>query len=159
MKLDLERQGAGRTELEISGVLELGLSDGRPARAEVGGTLRVDDVESRVIVTGDLQAGGTAACGRCLGDFSLTWEVPVEIIVLRDVDSDEGEGDTLVLQQAGGVVDLTDPLRECVILAFPQAPVCREDCRGICAHCGQDLNTGTCDCAEEETDPRWEGLP
>ena len=159
MKLDLDRQGSGRTELEVSGSLDTGLPEGRPQRVEITGTLQVDNVESRFLLTGQVAARGIAECGRCLSDFPLEWEVPVEIMVLRDVDTDEGEGDSLVLHQSKGIVDLAEPLRECAVLALPLATICRDDCRGLCAQCGADLNETTCDCTQEEIDPRWEGLP
>lgn len=159
MKLDLDRQGEGRTELEVSGSLDLGLPDGRPSRIEIAGTLQVDNVASRFLLNGELKARGTAECGRCLNDFPLQWEVPVEIMVLRDVETDEGADDSLVLHQKTGLVDLAEPLRECAVLALPLATVCRPDCRGLCAQCGADLNTDPCDCEQDEVDPRWEGLP
>jgi uncharacterized protein len=37
-------------------------------------------------------------------------------------------------------------------------PLCREDCAGLCASCGEDLNLGKCDCKQEEMDPRWAEL-
>lgn len=159
MKLDLDRQGDGRTELEVSGSLDLGLPEGRPQRVEIHGTLQIDNVESRFLINGQVTAKGTAECGRCLCDFPLEWAVPVEIMVLRDVETDEGEDDSLVLHQRKGVVDLAEPLRECVVLALPLATVCRDDCRGLCAQCGADLNQAPCDCEQDEVDPRWEGLP
>lgn len=159
MKLDLDRPGGGQSELEIDGVLELGLPDGRPEKCTVQGTLRVDDVESRVRVTGKLSATGRSVCGRCLEEFEHSWVARVDITVLRKVDSDSGESDALVLQQTRGEADLVPPLRECVILGYPLACVCREDCRGICAQCGADLNETECDCTGEDTDPRWDNLP
>jgi uncharacterized protein len=159
MKLDLDRQEHGRSVLAIEGDLGLGLGEGRPERASLRGELHVDNVESRFLLGGTLTAEGRVECGRCLAGFTLRWEVPVEIIVLRDVDSDEGEGDSLVIRQRTGEVDLTEALRESVVLAIPLAPVCREDCKGLCPRCGIDRNTGTCDCADEDIDPRWEGLP
>ena len=159
MKLDLDRQGDGRTELEISGSLELGLPEDRPQRADVVGTLLVDNIESRFLVTGNLEAKGKAECGRCLSDFELAWDVPVEIMVLRDVNSEEGVDDSQVLHQRTGVVDLTETLRESVVLALPLKPICADECRGICAQCGADLNETTCGCVSDDVDPRWDGLP
>jgi len=159
MKLDLDRQEHGRSQLEISGNLELGLADGRTGRADLAGVLTVDNVASRFLLNGALRAEGLAECGRCLREFSLVWKVPVEIMVLRDVDSDEGEGDSLVLHQKSGEADLSDPLRECAVLAFPLAPLCDQECKGLCPSCGIDRNNGSCECAEEDYDPRWEGLP
>jgi uncharacterized protein len=80
-------------------------------------------------------------------------------MVLRDVDTDETEGETLLIVQQKGEVDLRDSLRECAVLGYPQAPVCREDCQGLCPACGSDRNEGTCECEETSVDPRWDGLP
>jgi uncharacterized protein len=159
MELDLDRQELGRSELEISGQLEFGLSEELPDIVQVEGRLAVQDIESRVLVNGTLTARGEAQCGRCLGTFELVWPFPVAVMVLRDVDSDEEEGETLLIQQRTGVVDLREAIRECTILAIPQSLVCRETCRGLCATCGIDLNHEVCDCTNEEFDPRWEGLP
>ena len=159
MTLDLDRQDDGRSELEIVGELALGLTDGRSDRAKLDGCLTVDNVSSRFLVGGSLTAKGMAECSRCLKEFSLRWEVPVELQVLRDVETDEGEGDSLVIRQRKGEVDLRESLRESAVLAFPQAPLCTEDCRGLCPDCGADRNENPCDCADKNHDPRWDGLP
>ncbi|MBM4434775.1 MAG: DUF177 domain-containing protein [Chloroflexi bacterium] len=54
-------------------------------------------------------------------------------------------------------VDLTPLLREEVILATPQAPLCRPDCRGLCQVCGKDLNESPHD-HEAPADDRWAAL-
>jgi uncharacterized protein len=51
-------------------------------------------------------------------------------------------------------VDLTPELREAILLAFPNYPVCREECRGLCPQCGTNLNKEKCDCRPPD-DPRW----
>lgn len=159
MKLDLDRQESGRTTLEITGDLALDLDEGRPRRAAVAGDLMVDNVSGRFLLGGELAAEGEAVCSRCLGEFELRWAVPVEIVVLLDETSDEGEGDSLVLHQGRGELDLAAPLRESAILALPQAPLCSEECRGLCPRCGVDRNVENCTCVEDDTDPRWDGLP
>lgn len=158
MKLDLERTRHGRSEFPVSGSLKLDWAEDRPGEASVQGVLVVQNLDSRFLLNGTLQARGRATCGRCLEEFELSWDVPVEIMVLRDVESDEGEGDSLVIRQADGEVDLAEALRESLILAFPPATVCRQDCRGICALCGADLNQGTCSCDAADEDPRWAAL-
>ncbi len=158
MKLDLDRTEHGRTELAVSIGLGMDWTEDRPAEAQVTGVLTVVNLDSRFLVNGTLRAEGKAPCGRCLEDFSLAWDVPVEIMVLRNIDSDEGEGDTLVLRQTRGEADLTEALRECVILAYPATTICREECLGICPHCGGDRNRKPCACEEEDTDPRWAAL-
>jgi uncharacterized protein len=159
MKLDLDRQAAGRSEIPIEGPLDLGMRDGHPSGVQVSGSLVVQNLESRVLLNGTLSAEGRTECGRCLAEFKVRWEIPVEIMVLRDVASQESEGETLLILQKSGEVDLRESLRQCAALAYPQVPVCRPDCKGLCPQCGVDRNRANCDCSEEEVDPRWEGLP
>jgi len=158
MKLDIDRTELGRSELPISGTLTLDMGEDRPDEAAISGTLVVDNLENRLIVNGDLKASGRVDCARCLEEFTFAWDVPVEVMVLRNLDSDEGEGDSLVLHQNRGEVDLRAPLTECVVLAYPITAVCREDCKGLCPQCGVDRNKQSCDCAQEDYDPRWAGL-
>lgn len=149
----------GRSELELAGEVDLGLGDGRPGPTSLAGSLTVQNLEARCLLGGTLEAVGDCECGRCLTTFTCRWPVAVDLMVLRDVDSDEEEGETLLILQRDGEVDLHDALRESAVLAFPHAPVCREDCRGLCPDCGIDRNLGTCSCEESNYDPRWEGLP
>ncbi|RMG61535.1 MAG: DUF177 domain-containing protein, partial [Calditrichaeota bacterium] len=55
-------------------------------------------------------------------------------------------------------IDLSDQLKEYLILAVPMKMLCKEDCRGICPGCGADLNSEACRCGEPPIDPRWEKL-
>jgi uncharacterized protein len=58
----------------------------------------------------------------------------------------------------GKTIDLAPALREQVLLATPPSPLCREDCKGLCATCGKDLNQGDCGHLHKPADPRWEAL-
>ena len=159
MILDLDRQPSGRSELAIAGPLGLNMPEGRPTTAEIAGALVIQNLESRVLLNGTLQASGSTECGRCLEEFAISWDVPVEIMVLRDVDSDETESETLLILQQKGEVDLREALTECAVLGFPLAQVCKDDCKGLCPDCGIDRNQGSCECEEDNVDPRWAGLP
>jgi uncharacterized protein len=55
-------------------------------------------------------------------------------------------------------IDLSELMREQFYLALPMKPLCREDCKGLCAQCGTNLNTGTCECAPVWEDPRLAAL-
>lgn len=70
-------------------------------------------------------------CGRCLDEFSISLS-KVSTINLATYDKDE--------------IDLTGNLREEIILAYPTKLLCRDDCRGLCQACGQNLNQGKCNC-------------
>ena len=125
----------------------------------VEGVLVVQNLEGRVLLSGTMQAEGPAECGRCLQEFAVRWDIPVDLQSLRDVDTDETEGETLLILQQKGEVDLHDSLRECAVLGYPQAPVCSQECKGLCPECGIDRNLGICECEEHNVDPRWDGLP
>jgi uncharacterized protein len=49
---------------------------------------------------------------------------------------------------------VTRLLRENVLLNLPLQPLCRADCRGLCPHCGVNLNESSCGCQVQEDDPR-----
>jgi uncharacterized protein len=57
-----------------------------------------------------------------------------------------------------GRIDLSQMIVEQIVLALPMKPLCKADCRGLCALCGANRNLMSCDCAPEETDPRWAPL-
>lgn len=108
------------------------------------------------------------ACGRCVGEVRLELDerlrvtfLPPDEMPTDDDDSEDGaevtEGDLDVFPFDGETIDLEPLLREQFVLAVPFAPLCREDCKGLCAQCGIDLNSGTCAC-EKPIDPRLAAL-
>lgn len=55
-------------------------------------------------------------------------------------------------------IDLSQMVVEQIVLALPMKPLCEPDCLGLCALCGANRNLQSCDCAPEDTDPRWAPL-
>lgn len=112
-------------------------------------TLRYDiEVQlfgKELLVRGTLEQDFAAVCSRCGIDFDFTCKVP-DFTVSAEI-SPETE-----------YFDLTNDVRECILLTLPAYPVCREDCRGICPRCRKNLNEGDCGCKDEETDTRWSAL-
>jgi uncharacterized protein len=70
----------------------------------------------------------------------------------------EEDGEIRVLPADELGLDLGEPIREDVVLAAPPYVVCDPECKGLCPHCGADLNETTCDCGTAEPDPRWDAL-
>src|SRR5690606_41706177 len=58
----------------------------------------------------------------------------------------------------GTEVDLAPAVREQILLTLPMSALCKDDCRGLCQVCGQDLNERECGCDRRVTDPRWAAL-
>lgn len=115
-------------------------------------------------VVGDLDTDVEASCARCLE--------PVKRHIHRDFDllyrpqgSDAGREELSITQAeaeisyyTGDGLLLEDVLREQVLLSVPLKIVCRDDCKGLCPQCGQNLNQGECGCSPQAADPRWEAL-
>ena len=113
---------------------------------------------STVIAQGKLTGVVAVPCSRCLGLAALLIDVPMRIIFApEDEMPDEksvGDEDDLCTHDYNFIV-LDDVLREAVILAVPMTPLCREDCKGLCAACGKDRNLVDCGCDTRPPDPRF----
>ena len=95
-------------------------------------------------------------CRRCLVAVELPVSESRGLILAADDETPEGEGCYAIPPRAT-VVDLTDVVREEMLLAVPRFVECRPDCRGLCPRCGANLNEGPCDCPLR-SDPRREAL-
>ncbi len=144
--------------------------DGDAATLDDGGTavLELYGDEENVHVSGTVTGKVTVACGRCVGPVGLELGEPVRVTFLPphsmpadDLASVEdvelGENDLDVYPFDGETVDLEPLIREQFVLAVPFAPLCREDCLGLCPQCGADRNHAPCVC-EKPVDPRFAAL-
>ena len=137
------------------------LSRSDPALKNAVGLVGPIQVTGVLTWTGDEQfywRGGLAApmefeCGRCLGSAAADIEVSVEALFTHDPDVLD-DPSVYPLAQGSTSIDLRPAVCEELILAAPAFPICREDCRGLCRQCGNDLNEGSCDC-RPELDARW----
>ena len=119
---------------------------------DVGAELEIEGQEDGVLVRGTLRGSMTLTCARCLKTFDNDFRAEVsEGFVLYASDDEYGVA-------ASGELDLEPLVRDAVILAMPFSPLCRPDCKGLCARCGGDRNLGECTCPEEDRDPRWAAL-
>jgi len=124
--------------------------------------LRAKVVSGELIVEGDLMADVSFRCSRCGGLFVLQVREPSLKFVLDLADTGIRGGsrpERNSVGQAGQAesVDLTPNIREAMILAFPNYPLCRFGCKGLCPQCGVNLNEGECDCGPRE-EVRWSAL-
>ncbi|MBE0594386.1 MAG: DUF177 domain-containing protein, partial [Gemmatimonadales bacterium] len=101
---------------------------------------------------GALETQVEGNCRRCLVPVRLG--VRVEVGALFSEDDAGDDPSTYVIPVGAGELDLGAMVREELLLAAPTYLACRDDCRGLCAQCGKDLNDGPCSC-EPEPDPRW----
>jgi uncharacterized protein len=123
----------------------------------------VDRMRDQLTIQGTVRGQALGECGRCTGP--LEHELTAVLLVIADLRGSDAPQDEAALEQEGSILyhdglilDLTDPVREALILEEPLVVRCRPDCRGLCPVCGKDLNTGSCDCQRDMTDPRWSSL-
>jgi uncharacterized protein len=138
----------------------LGIVDliGVPVGAELALDLRLESVMDGVLVTGTVTAPVSGECGRCLAPVSDTLTVPVQELFVYPEASTAHDQEDEVAQLQGDFLDLTPTLRDAVVLALPLTPVCREDCQGLCATCGERLDDLPADHTHDTTDARWGAL-
>ncbi len=156
----LRRQvGARREERRAGRIGELSVVGSVvPATAEVVADVRLDSVDGGIEVAASIRAPWQGECRRCLRPLSgeLLCEVR-ELYRARHLhETTDADEDTYPLE--GDHLDLGPLVRDALLLELPLAPLCREDCRGLCPTCGGDLNAGPCECPSTAPDPRWAAL-
>ena len=121
-----------------------------------GVDLTVDRVAGGYLVTVSMDAKVYGPCARCLGEAVV--EVHAEQQEFAPTAKDRWEEAEISEFVKDLVVDVDGLAREALILALPAQVVCAEECKGLCALCGEDLNKGPCGCAEDTMDERWSRL-
>ena len=150
----LRRQLGARREEHRSGPLpDLAVSGSAvPAGAVVEVDAVLEAVHGGVVVSADVAAPWAGECRRCLRP--IAGQVSSRVRELYEAHSDGEE--TYPLR--GDQVDLAALARDAVLLELPQAPLCTEDCLGLCPECGANRNEGDCGHVISTIDPRWAAL-
>ena len=102
-------------------------------------------VSDELIVRGRLWVALGLRCSRCADFFSTT---VTDSDFLRAYPASE-DADS---------IDISPDMREDLLLHIPSFPLCSEECRGLCAQCGADLNKGSCHCEAKEKPNPWSAL-
>lgn len=95
-----------------------------------------------------------SVCDRCGKEFDNPVSIPYEIMLAEELEN--GESDEILLLE-DGEIDLGELAQSEFILGLDTKTLCAEDCKGLCCHCGANLNEGACTCTKE-IDPRWAAL-
>lgn len=150
-------QPQGRVTCEIDGPVPDGV--GSQFRGPVVGRVVLSNTGSVVSGRGHLTATVVCQCSRCLCDHEVVLEVDVnEECGLGQIDLPSDAEGQLIPILSGDAVDLTELVRQALVLNVPPRSLCRPDCRGICTRCGANLNDGACGCNGGPSGHRWSGL-
>jgi uncharacterized metal-binding protein YceD (DUF177 family) len=132
---------------------------GVPEGADVGLRLRLESVMEGVLVTGEADVPLAGSCARCVEPIEDSLELDLqELFAYAGSTTEATSEEDEVRRIEGDYLDLEPMVRDAVVLALPLAPVCSDDCRGLCVDCGQRLDDLPPDHTHEVLDPRWAGL-
>ncbi len=129
----------------------------------VVGHVRMRRTNQGLLVDGWVDLNLELTCDRCLKTFEQAMHVPFEELFYPTVDVVTG-GPVAPIEEEDAfpiddhhMVDLTEAIRQRILIALPMRRICKEDCKGLCPQCGTDLNQGSCDC-QPEVDERMSVL-
>ncbi len=146
MKIYIDRippDGLDLSEDIPAGALDLMTDDAR-LTLPVAVRVRAQLLGHELIVRGSLRTRAEFECSRCLRTFSADLARD-DLFYEFEVESQD-------------TIDLTDSVREDIILLFPMRPLCSEACQGLCPLCGELKADGRCRCEAPPVDERLKGL-
>jgi uncharacterized protein len=120
---------------------------------------QVADIRLRAAYKGDFEL----LCARCVEPVPTPLSASFDLIFRpQAADADPGEraitlDETEIGYYEESGLSLEDVVREQVLLSLPSRTLCKEDCKGLCPRCGQNLNLETCNC-KPTSDPKWNAL-
>lgn len=157
----LFQEGIGATrQHQVEGTLYD--EEGKPE--PVLGKVELLRTNDGVLVRAHLILEEPEICSRCLKPLQETIKIDFEEEFKSTVDphsgqtlDDEEDEDTFLIDE-NHLLDLTEAVRQYREASAEMQPLCRPDCKGLCFHCGQDLNLGECSCGTGPVDDRWAAL-
>lgn len=146
MKIDIRHippEGLRIETKESVGILDIkdkGMEFDKPIDVSVW----VNRTGNTLLINGELKTSIELICSRCLKKFRQFLE----------------DRNFNLTREVSGMneIDLSSEIREDIFILLPVRPLCKEECKGLCPRCGQDLNEGRCSCNLIKEDIRWGGL-
>ena len=121
----------------------------------------VEDIRVRAGYRGEFEV----LCARCVDPVAVPLAGEFDLL-FRPENADAEAGERAITEDETEIgyygkngLLLEDVVREQVLLSLPGRTLCRPECKGLCVHCGQNLNAASCDCTQTASvDPRWSAL-
>ena len=120
--------------------------------ADVGVKADIHRLRDLITVRGDISALFVRPCDRCLEPARTEISTPLHVVIrVRSISTETEEGDDgefiVTVSDDDIEVDLTEVIRDRLVVEVPMVVHCSETCNGLCPDCGTDLNRETCNCA------------
>ena len=159
MRIDISKFTSGITEINKTAEPE----EFKSPKYDLSEPLRLS---GKVVIeeTGQIWLSGTITakikqkCDRCLTEYIEVIEKKINLTLSGEVQEEQPEDSYDLFPNDSDIADLTKYISDTIAISLPNKSLCESDCKGICPHCGQNLNEGSCDCEFEEVDPRLEKL-
>lgn len=122
------------------------------------------DVEAQMVgadvwVRGRFSGTLLLECRRCTKELKSPVEDELSLFFRSGASPAEAEDEEVYpLTERDRDLDLSEPIRESILLSVPEFGLCDAACRGLCPRCGANLSEGDCGCVVEDEDPRWAAL-
>lgn len=162
-RLDLSPGAGARADVPVAlGDITLGGQAYAPDPREVPARVDVASSGSGLGLRLRFATALRGPCQRCLAPSAVDVAVDArEFQASGRTEADEPDDDLDCEYLSGPTrmdLDVAAWARDAMAEVLPMSVLCRDDCAGLCARCGADLNAGACDCADDDPDPRWAAL-
>ena len=162
MKVNISNLSQGTHDYELSkDAAELGLAEN--FSGDVAARVAIEKSSRQIFLRANISVSATFSCDRCLSEFNHDVSTLLQTLYVWNTDDRPGSEDenVRVLTHDQNMIDISEDVRDLVVLAVPLKLLCREDCAGLCQRCGKNLNAmvgSRCDCTPREVDERWNKL-
>jgi uncharacterized protein len=160
VKINISNLPQGTHEYELSkGAEDLGLEQN--FIGDVAAKVTLEKSSRQMLLRAGVTSHANFQCDRCLDEFKRHITPTFQTVYVWNHDDRTDDDDVRVLAMDMNIIDISDDVRDSVVLAVPLKLLCKEECAGLCPRCGRNLNhtaDGKCDCPPKEVDPRWNKL-
>lgn len=119
---------------------------------------RMDKSTYQIVLNCDVSADTELICDRCNEKFIFRVSNNFQNIYLFSSEEETDDVNIHYLSLEQDKIDLSKDVSEYAKFAIPMKKLCSQSCKGLCPHCGINLNEKKCNCKTEETNPVWDKL-
>jgi len=123
--------------------------------------INLEKNERQVLLNSSVETKKNSLCDRCADAFELQILGTYDAVYKyddRNATIDNEKEDFILLSRDHPLIDLTEDIRQTILVSIPMKNLCNENCLGLCSHCGKNFNMESCLCKNEIIDERWSSL-
>jgi uncharacterized protein len=165
MNIDLESLTPGAKQISEDEVVRFEDVNGNESKIDCHVELTVRKINDAIYVHADLTGEMLTFCHNCLEPAKCDVESSFDVVyretrlAIEAAEGNQATGDEelIYVSPSENQVSLDEQIHENLMAGIPIRIVCKDDCKGLCSHCGANLNLEKCACTDD-VDSRWEAL-